>query len=313
MARLAEASEPRRIGHGTLNPGMKVRFLPPQPTNEGEEGAQGQQAGVQVHFRRGAKCPAPAGGGYKLEKDRVLIKFMLTKEEIIGELKRVTKENGGKTPGENFLYENSEIKRYDRMRYWPNYGELVRKAGLKPNKFDNTKYSGEELCKLFIKTIRENKSWPTRGILDVKHNNNLEFPASVTFYKKFGLSRGIAEAVIKFVENKKGYNDVVNICNKILEKSGNEESLDVKNGFVYLGKQHGNYKIGKTRDLNRRREDITLQGAESFALVHYIETDDMEGVEKYWHTRFEPKRMRGEWFSLSINDVKAFKRWKKII
>lgn len=263
--------------------------------------------------------PSPAAkiGHFKL-KLGVFTKNMLTKEDILKDIQRVAKENGGRTPSAAKFREYTGIGITDLHKHsWSNYGELIREAGLSPNKFDKTKYSPEQLCKIFIEVIREKGKWPTRGVLDVKHYNDSNFPESATFYKKLGLTRNLAKRILEYVKDKPRYGDVANTCNLILEKFENQdESLggnDVASGFVYLGKQHGDYKIGKAKDANRRREDITLLGSEPFVLIHEIKTDDMDGVEKYWRNRFKSKWLRGEWYNLNSSDVKTFKRWKRIV
>ena len=54
------------------------------------------------------------------------------------------------------------------------------------------------------------------------------------------------------------------------------------------------------------------QTPEKIKPIHYIETDDPSGIEAYWHNRFKSKNLNGEWFKLLAENVRAFKRWKKI-
>ena len=85
-------------------------------------------------------------------------------------------------------------------------------------------------------------------------------------------------------------------------------------GYVYLMK-HGSrreYKIGRTINPVRREGEMGIQLPEKLQPVHYIKTDDPAGVESYWHSRFAAKRKEGEWFALTAQDVRAFKRWKRI-
>ena len=73
------------------------------------------------------------------------------------------------------------------------------------------------------------------------------------------------------------------------------------------------HKIGKTNSIGRREYDLAIQLPEKPTTIHVIKTDDPDGIEAYWHKRFEAKRKGGEWFDLSSSDVKAFKRWLRIV
>jgi hypothetical protein len=73
------------------------------------------------------------------------------------------------------------------------------------------------------------------------------------------------------------------------------------------------YKIGHTGSVGRRQYEIALRLPEKLMLVHSLTTDDPAGIEACWHKRFEPKRANGEWFELSAQDVRAFKRRTLIV
>jgi len=240
---------------------------------------------------------------------------MLTKEQILKKIQKLAREKG-KTPSEKEFYNNTDVIGYDRMRYWPNYGELVREAGLMPNKFDKTKYNHQQLCEMFIGVIREKQKWPTRGDLDVKHHADSNFPDSGTFYSKLGLTQELAKTILEFIAEKEQYDDINKVCEKVLlnfadEGKTNKDS-NTSVGFVYLQKMGRVYKIGKTFDPISRAGEITIQLPEKSEPVHYIKTDDPSGVEAYWHNRFKSKRKNGEWFNLNSSDIKTFKRWRRI-
>ena len=126
----------------------------------------------------------------------------------------------------------------------------------------------------------------------------------------------------KFMEEN-GFDDIISICSKVpktaIEKAADEKSDAVnadygKIGYVYLVR-HGTrneYKIGKTNNPVRREGEIRLELPEKIKPIHRIKTDDPSGIESYWHSRFASKRKEGEWFSLTVEDVRAFKKWRRI-
>jgi hypothetical protein len=79
--------------------------------------------------------------------------------------------------------------------------------------------------------------------------------------------------------------------------------------LLELGREK-RYKIGKAVLVERRTDQISLQLPDNLKLVHSIRTDDAYGIEDYWHGRFLAKNTKGEWFSLSRQDIEAFKRRK---
>jgi hypothetical protein len=126
--------------------------------------------------------------------------------------------------------------------------------------------------------------------------------------------------MMAFCEANPGYDDVAVLWSKVVTAKeapdADGDGSGLRNiGYVYL-LQHGSrreYKIGRTCHPVRREGEMRIQLPEELQPVHYIKTDDPAGIERYWHARFAEKRKEGEWFALTADDVRSFKRWKRIV
>lgn len=239
----------------------------------------------------------------------------ITKQNILDAIQRTAKENGGVPLGRERFEKETGIKPYDFGKYWAKFSDAQREAGFSPNTL-NSAYNEEFLLEKLVAFIRELGRYPTRGDFLVKRNSDPEFPSPNTM-TRFGNKRDTAIKISKY-SARKGYDDIVELCKEIVEnfdeKKNADDSIANQNlGAVYLFKHGKYYKIGKTNDTVRRGNELKIQLPENLDLIHEIKTDDPSGIEAYWHRRFESKRMNGEWFDLNSSDIKAFKRWRRII
>lgn len=79
-----------------------------------------------------------------------------------------------------------------------------------------------------------------------------------------------------------------------------------RSGYVYLMVDHntGYHKIGFSKDPKHREK--TLQSEKpTIELLHKFEGTMQK--EKELHTKYDPKRIRGEWFNLDKKDIKYIK------
>lgn len=77
----------------------------------------------------------------------------------------------------------------------------------------------------------------------------------------------------------------------------------VPTGFVYLIFCMGYYKIGCAKSVQRRMKQFQEFLPEEIKIIHTIPTNDMHFAEARLHQRFDSKRVRGEWFRLTPEDV----------
>jgi hypothetical protein len=237
---------------------------------------------------------------------------MRTKEDILEAIRQTTNENGGTPLGAGKFEKETGIKPYEWGKYWARFGDAQKDAGFVPNKLQ-TAYTDEFLIEKMIGLIRKLEKFPTGREIQVQKNFDTELPDRRAFFRS-KTKEQLASKVMEYCKDRSGYDDVAALCEPVLKKSNEKSSneADTMVGEVYLIKSGRYYKIGKTNNTVRRGNELRIQLPEKLDLLHSIKTDDPNGIESYWHKRFEGKRMQGEWFDLSAADVKAFKRWRRI-
>ena len=76
-------------------------------------------------------------------------------------------------------------------------------------------------------------------------------------------------------------------------------------GFVYIiQSESGHYKIGKsTGDPSKRVRSLQTGSPFDLTLILKIKSSNCHRLEADIHDRFASKRIRGEWFTLSTDDL----------
>ncbi len=200
---------------------------------------------------------------------------------------------------------------------WLRWGDALSEAGYAPNPLQ-TKASDEVLIEKYIGFARELGRFPVEGEIRRKAREDQSFPSHSVF-SRFGGKDKLLEAVAAHCRKTSGFEDVLLLCAERETKSAHIKAAQGESGkkiateFVYLMKSGPHYKIGRTNSIGRRGSELAIKIPVPPKTIHSIETDDPIGVESYWHKRFADKRGEGEWFLLTQEDVKAFKRWRRIV
>ncbi len=239
----------------------------------------------------------------------------MDKQHIIDEIKRLAEANGGKPLGMQRFLAETGIRKVDwHGKYWARWGDALIEAGYTPNTLQGS-YEDDWVIEKIISLIRELGRYPVMAELRLKKRQDEEFPSHNVFTNR-GKKTVLAQRIIEYCANRAGFDDVITICKPVAE--GVDYHREVENhtkeqatvGHVYLLKSGRYYKIGRTTSMGRREYELSLQLPDKATCVHQIKTDDPIGIEAYWHKRFQDRRKNGEWFELTIEDVKSFKRRK---
>jgi Meiotically up-regulated gene 113 len=239
----------------------------------------------------------------------------MDKAHILAEIIRTAAENDGVALGRERFLQETGIKESDWIgKIWARWGDAVKEAGVKPNQMQ-TSVPEDVLIEKLIALIRELGRFPVVTELKLKARQDEYFPSHNTF-RRFGGKIQQIKKIAEYCEGKDEHLDILQVIAEIrfeptseISSSKNEKVTEL-NGFVYLLKSGRHFKIGRSKSFERRSRELAIQLPEKAQTIHVIRTDDPSGIEHYWHRRFESKRKNGEWFELTTEDVKAFKRRK---
>jgi hypothetical protein len=241
----------------------------------------------------------------------------VAKSKVVAEIRRLAEANGS-SPGVRLFERETGIRESDWFpTHWLRWSDALLEAGFAPNTMIKAA-SNEALLEQYALLCQRLGRIPNVGELIRESKSNPNF-ASEKSYRRFGGKQKLLAALAEHCRANPALQSVIAMCEAVPKRAVPQEvSIQTSAGaagYVYL-MQHGTkreYKIGKTKNSLRRAGEINIELPHGAEPIHIIETDDPSGVESYWHRRFDSKRLKGEWFALSADDVRAFRRWRKIV
>jgi hypothetical protein len=244
----------------------------------------------------------------------------MDKQFIISEIQR-TAQNGKAVGQKRFLSETG-IKPHEWLgKYWARWGDALLEAGFSQNEWQIA-HDEAHIFQSFLGLARKLGRFPTKYDIGLARKSNPDIPGAKMLYR-WGTRSDLKAKLLEFCAANEEFADLVVLVGSmslneetavLVKDEGDDESSAA--GYVYLVSAQDSYKIGSTRAPYRRVSEIANQSAKGAELLHLISTDDPEGIEQYWHKRFDSKRITGinkqsgEWFALSTEDIKSFKRRK---
>jgi hypothetical protein len=192
----------------------------------------------------------------------------------------------------------------------------VREAGFVPNLL-NEPHEHSFLVLSLARLTKKNRRFPTYADMRLERESDKSFPGHQPL-TRLGTVDERVELVRRYANEHPEYRDILDFLPQTQSPDDDAgqpvSSSSTIDGYVYMGLlklgREKRYKIGKAVLVGRRTDQISLQLPEDLELVHAIKTDDAYGIEDYWHKRFNSKNTKGEWFTLSREDIQAFKKRK---
>lgn len=236
---------------------------------------------------------------------------MVSKDFMIAEIRRLAEINGGKPLGKRAFEVESGItegKWYGV--HWVRWNDAVEEAGYKPNE-KQAKFDTADVLRKVAEFALELGIIPNNPVMRMRRLADPTFPSPKTVFSHFGSQTALIDSLQKFCESNCEFAPLLHLFPSVVEETTAPISAKSgSDGWVYLLKSGDTFKLGCSENLEKRVKQINVALPEAATLHHAIQTDDPFGIEAYWHARFAARRLNGEWFKLSKQDLAAFRRRK---
>jgi len=246
---------------------------------------------------------------------------MRDKQFILNEIRRIAIHNDGKPVGADRFRTETGIGLHEwRGVHWARWSDALSEAGFEPLEW-TVGSTVEEILEILAKLVRQYGRYPTVNEILIEKRTNQAVPGPAALHGKLGAKAEAIKKLRDYCSSREEYADVPAILaqekidinsedGETGSKIGAEKSKP--SGHVYLVKSGKLYKISQTANRWQRINQLDRQTSEGLdEVVHTIAAfDDAPGIEQYWHKRFEDKCVKGEWFELSAEDIRAFKKRK---
>lgn len=232
----------------------------------------------------------------------------VTKERLLAEIRRIADEVG-EPPGQRHFQTLTGIARSSWYgRFWGSWGDALIEAGFAPLPAAQKRETAH-LIQALAKVSRRLGHFPSYVETKLERKQDPTFPPHQAITSRLGHRAAQIAQLRRLATENSEFTDLLALLPMASESTAAEApTTQFVDGAVYLLKLGRHYKIGHTTSVPRRHREIALELPEKPDVVHVIRTDDPVGIETYWHNSFASKRTNGEWFALSIDEVRAFKR-----
>ena len=167
---------------------------------------------------------------------------MQSRQDIINAIRQTAKENDGKPLGVGRFEKETGIKPYDWSKYWARFGDAQKEAGFTANVLQGA-HADEFIIGKIIGLMRKMKKFPTLREIEVERSSDPELPSKGTF-QRLGSKEQLAIKIVEYCKDKDGYDDVVRLCENVIENSSKNDLLPALLGTVVRGfRMHGFMRI----------------------------------------------------------------------